>query len=169
MLLVALHRPCAFHSLEPQQSWAHPNEIDTTPTFLQVSPDPSRFRPGRTVVRLVERGGFEPPKAIASRFTVCPVWPLRYLSVKPVSPWRTAAPPAQHSIHLNTYHHRAATRTESAPFERPEAARKWPTPAAPLMGPPELLKSVSLLLFPTLPGFSRLDSSRLSTYPDLPA
>ena len=29
---------------------------------------------------MVERGGFEPPKAIASRFTVCPVWPLRYLS-----------------------------------------------------------------------------------------
>lgn len=31
---------------------------------------------------LVERGGFEPPKAYASRFTVCPVWPLRYLSRK---------------------------------------------------------------------------------------
>ena len=29
---------------------------------------------------MVERGGFEPPKSIDSRFTVCPVWPLRYLS-----------------------------------------------------------------------------------------
>src|ERR1043166_1252958 len=29
---------------------------------------------------MVERSGFEPLKAIASRFTVCPVWPLRYLS-----------------------------------------------------------------------------------------
>ena len=29
---------------------------------------------------MVERGGFEPPKALASRFTVCPVKPLRYLS-----------------------------------------------------------------------------------------
>src|SRR5690606_4849754 len=28
----------------------------------------------------VERGGFEPPKAFASGFTVRPVWPLRYLS-----------------------------------------------------------------------------------------
>src|SRR5215510_16559863 len=28
---------------------------------------------------LVGRGGFEPPKAFASRFTVCPLWPLGYL------------------------------------------------------------------------------------------
>src|SRR5204863_9950687 len=28
---------------------------------------------------LVGRGGFEPPKAYASRFTVCPLWPLGYL------------------------------------------------------------------------------------------
>src|SRR5213593_3002098 len=28
---------------------------------------------------LVGRGGFEPPKASASRFTVCPLWPLGYL------------------------------------------------------------------------------------------
>ena len=27
----------------------------------------------------VGRGGFEPPKAYASRFTVCPSWPLWYL------------------------------------------------------------------------------------------
>src|SRR2546428_2288709 len=29
--------------------------------------------------RVVGRGGFEPPKASASRFTVCPLWPLGYL------------------------------------------------------------------------------------------
>src|SRR5467141_3912223 len=28
---------------------------------------------------MVGRGGFEPPKAFASRFTVCPLWPLGYL------------------------------------------------------------------------------------------
>src|SRR6266545_4499390 len=28
---------------------------------------------------MVGRGGFEPPKASASRFTVCPLWPLGYL------------------------------------------------------------------------------------------
>ena len=30
-------------------------------------------------VRKVGRDGFEPPKAYASRFTVCPIWPLWYL------------------------------------------------------------------------------------------
>ena len=29
--------------------------------------------------QVVGRGGFEPPKAFASRFTVCPLWPLGYL------------------------------------------------------------------------------------------
>jgi hypothetical protein len=28
----------------------------------------------------VERGGFEPPKAFAGRFTVCSLWPLGHLS-----------------------------------------------------------------------------------------
>ncbi len=32
------------------------------------------------LAKLVERGGFEPPKEYSSRFTVCSVWPLRYLS-----------------------------------------------------------------------------------------
>jgi hypothetical protein len=32
-----------------------------------------------TPVQVVGRGGFEPPKAYASRFTVCPLWPLGYL------------------------------------------------------------------------------------------
>src|SRR5712692_3548828 len=34
-----------------------------------------RFSPAK----VVGRGGFEPPKAFASRFTVCPLWPLGYL------------------------------------------------------------------------------------------
>src|SRR4026208_1594089 len=37
--------------------------------------------------QVVGRGGFEPPKAFASRFTVCPLWPLGYL---PASPDRNA-------------------------------------------------------------------------------
>src|SRR5215470_17361924 len=42
---------------------------------------------------MVGRGGFEPPKASASRFTVCPLWPLGYLpartrSVTPQEYWR---------------------------------------------------------------------------------
>ena len=34
--------------------------------------NPDRFQ-------VVGRDGFEPPKAYASRFTVCPIWPLWYL------------------------------------------------------------------------------------------
>ena len=30
---------------------------------------------------MMERGGFEPPKAYAGRFTVCSLWPLGYPSV----------------------------------------------------------------------------------------
>jgi hypothetical protein len=33
---------------------------------------------------MVARGGFEPPKAFASRFTVCPLWPLGYLAIRTV-------------------------------------------------------------------------------------
>src|SRR6266851_3409801 len=32
-----------------------------------------------TPSKVVGRGGLEPPKAFASRFTVCPLWPLGYL------------------------------------------------------------------------------------------
>ena len=32
-----------------------------------------------SIKTMVGRGGFEPPKAYASRFTVCPLWPLGYL------------------------------------------------------------------------------------------
>src|SRR3989304_1564096 len=38
-----------------------------------------RSTPEATAVEMVGRGGFEPPKACASRFTVCPLWPLGYL------------------------------------------------------------------------------------------
>ena len=37
-------------------------------------------------MKMVERSGFEPLKALASRFTVCPVWPLRYLSASAGKP-----------------------------------------------------------------------------------
>src|ERR1700704_4152257 len=43
---------------------------------------PPVFLPRSTSVKsplVVGRGGFEPPKAFASRFTVCPLWPLGYL------------------------------------------------------------------------------------------
>src|SRR6478672_3640273 len=40
------------------------------PTFLTVH---------ASSLQMVGRGGFEPPKAYASRFTVCPLWPLGYL------------------------------------------------------------------------------------------
>src|SRR5581483_8861774 len=37
------------------------------------------FPPASLSSMVVGRGGFEPPKAYASRFTVCPLWPLGYL------------------------------------------------------------------------------------------
>ena len=41
---------------------------------------PPATRPAHTAFdTVVGRGGFEPPKAYASRFTVCPLWPLGYL------------------------------------------------------------------------------------------
>ena len=54
-------------------------------TVMVFSASPSGAAPkGRPMEplgeKVVERSGFEPLKAIASRFTVCPVWPLRYLS-----------------------------------------------------------------------------------------
>src|SRR5437773_12148836 len=35
---------------------------------------------------MVGRGGFEPPKTGASRFTVCPLWPLGYLPALAADP-----------------------------------------------------------------------------------
>src|SRR3970282_798844 len=37
---------------------------------------------------MVGRGGFEPPKAYASRFTVCPLWPLGYLPESAGMRWK---------------------------------------------------------------------------------
>ena len=43
-------------------------------------PSPAKHSaPEAAAVEMVGRGGFEPPKACASRFTVCPLWPLGYL------------------------------------------------------------------------------------------
>ncbi len=49
----------------------------------------------RNTVNGVGKDGFEPPKAYASRFTVCPIWPLwnlpfpRTQSAKKLQPTRT--------------------------------------------------------------------------------
>ena len=40
---------------------------------------PFRFAVKRSFKKVVGRAGFEPTKAYASRFTVCPSWPLWYL------------------------------------------------------------------------------------------
>ena len=44
----------------------------------ELFPPAVSARPAVTL-QVVGRGGFEPPKAFASRFTVCPLWPLGYL------------------------------------------------------------------------------------------
>ena len=40
--------------------------------------------PHLIVFYVVGKDGFEPPKAKASRFTVCPIWPLWYLPLRSV-------------------------------------------------------------------------------------
>ncbi len=59
-----------------------------TARLHQKSKPPACQARGYYVNLSVERAGFEPAKAYASRFTVCPVWPLRYLSNNFWS-WRT--------------------------------------------------------------------------------
>src|SRR5881392_1466697 len=44
--------------------------------------------PGQARFEVVGRGGFEPPKAYASRFTVCPLWPLGYLPESAGMRWK---------------------------------------------------------------------------------
>src|SRR5215471_12776841 len=39
----------------------------------------------------MERGGFEPPKAYAGRFTVCSLWPLGHLSANGADEWTRGA------------------------------------------------------------------------------
>jgi hypothetical protein len=40
---------------------------------------------------MMERGGFEPPKAFAGRFTVCSLWPLGHLSANGADEWTRGA------------------------------------------------------------------------------
>ena len=47
------------------------------PFFWANLSDPCRQNPYTSV----GKDGFEPPKACASRFTVCPIWPLWYLPI----------------------------------------------------------------------------------------
>src|SRR5262249_34790885 len=49
----------------------------------ELFPRASSIRLTRGHRLVVARGGFEPPKASASRFTVCPLWPLGYLAIDP--------------------------------------------------------------------------------------
>ncbi len=63
-----LERETGFEPATPSlEGWRSTAEL-----FPQAVENPS-------LVKMVGRGGFEPPKAFASRFTVCPLWPLGYL------------------------------------------------------------------------------------------
>ena len=53
-----------------------PGRVGATRASFRPPPTRAEHAP---VVTVVGRGGFEPPKAYASRFTVCPLWPLGYL------------------------------------------------------------------------------------------
>jgi hypothetical protein len=57
--------------------WSGRRDSNSRPSAWKADALPIELLP-----RMVEREGFEPSKAYASRFTVCPVWPLRYLSVQ---------------------------------------------------------------------------------------
>src|ERR1051326_8511682 len=90
-MLKLYHAPACLPSTSPN-GW--PQFLRSNPrrwprsivvTVMVFSATPSSTTPkGRPMEplgeKVVERSGFEPLKAIASRFTVCPVWPLRYLS-----------------------------------------------------------------------------------------
>src|SRR5262249_18403932 len=54
-----------------------------TPSLEGWRSTPELFPPEIHADGMVARGGFEPPKASASRFTVCPLWPLGYLAIGP--------------------------------------------------------------------------------------
>ena len=58
---------------------------------------------------VVGRGGFEPPKAFANRFTVCPLWPLGNLPA--VSIPRDAATPGRTSSTATTHLYGASEGT----------------------------------------------------------
>src|SRR5882724_549587 len=63
----SLERETGFEPATPSlEGWRSTAEL-----FPRTRPSP--------LATMVGRGGFEPPKAYASRFTVCPLWPLGYL------------------------------------------------------------------------------------------
>src|SRR5438046_4766410 len=64
-----LERETGFEPATPSlEGWRSTAEL--FPRLVSVLVTPSK---------VVGRGGLEPPKAFASRFTVCPLWPLGYL------------------------------------------------------------------------------------------
>ena len=66
-----LYQLSYFRKNIPYQSHPFPRAV------FRRHPGPSNSN--RHSVFLVGSDGFEPPKAYASRFTVCPIWPLWYL------------------------------------------------------------------------------------------
>ena|SRR6266480_78870 len=52
---------------------------DTVVVDVTVASEEATDELRRSILGQLGRAGFEPAKALASRFTVCPVWPLRYL------------------------------------------------------------------------------------------
>ena len=74
--------------LLPQKHSASETSLLLLLLFQLLLSKPPAFGKIRTPTGLlVGRDGFEPPKAYASRFTVCPIWPLWYLPVCLISPF----------------------------------------------------------------------------------
>src|SRR5438552_16458931 len=70
-----VERETGFEPATPSlEGWRSTAELFPRPVSSVRVPTASSARP-----TVVGRGGFEPPKAFASRFTVCPLWPLGYL------------------------------------------------------------------------------------------
>ena len=74
--VLVLERETGFEPATPSlEGWRSTAELFPPFPYAPVSNIVVVLRPGM----VVGRGGFEPPKAYASRFTVCPLWPLGYL------------------------------------------------------------------------------------------
>src|SRR2546426_7372675 len=77
-----LERETGFEPATPSlEGWRSTTELfppTCGATRALLSP-PSACGGLMALATMVGRGGFEPPKAYASRFTVCPLWPLGYL------------------------------------------------------------------------------------------
>ena len=91
-----MERETGFEPATPSlEGWRSTAELFPRCSVARRPANPGRL-PARRVVRvtvpfrpptgstMVARGGFEPPKAFASRFTVCPLWPLGYLAMQTV-------------------------------------------------------------------------------------